>query len=275
MSTDQKQRSFLDPAVVAQLGALPLLSRKPMLGNVSGRHSSPHRGASVEFAEYRKYVPGDDLRRLDWRAYGRSDRFYIKEFEADTNLRMVVVLDTSGSMDALRLECMQDAAKRVLDTLTFSDRVAIVSFATRIDVFARDGKYVYQATEENKAILREAIDGLEAIGSTNFLEAFEKTFEILDDSIREELVVTCGGGINGNTAILFLTDGEVTEPDDWTIEKRQDEVERVVAEGLADLEARTGRPPYFFTFSISENSVVHEFPKRLACTTTWVPNQLV
>ncbi len=99
MSLERKQRSFVDPLVLAQLGALPLMSRKPMLGNVSGRHTSPHRGASVEFAEYRKYVPGDDLRRLDWRAYGRSDRFYIKEFEADTNLRMVVVVDTSGSMD--------------------------------------------------------------------------------------------------------------------------------------------------------------------------------
>lgn len=69
-----------------------------MQGNVSGRHASPHRGASVEFAEYRKYVPGDDLRRLDWRAYGRSDRFYVKEFEADTNLRCCLVVDTSGSM---------------------------------------------------------------------------------------------------------------------------------------------------------------------------------
>src|SRR5207248_2198138 len=59
---------------------------------------SPHRGSSVEFAEYRKYVPGDDLRRLDWRVYGRSDRFYVKEFEADTNLRCCFVLDTSGSM---------------------------------------------------------------------------------------------------------------------------------------------------------------------------------
>ncbi|MHB1555835.1 MAG: DUF58 domain-containing protein, partial [Isosphaeraceae bacterium] len=56
-------------------------------------------GSSVEFAEYRKYVPGDDLRRLDWRAYGRSDRFFVKEFEADTNLRCCLVLDTSGSMD--------------------------------------------------------------------------------------------------------------------------------------------------------------------------------
>lgn len=99
MNTDRQQRSFLDPAVLAQLSSLPFLSRKPMLGNVSGRHSSPHRGASVEFAEYRKYVPGDDLRRLDWRAYGRSDRFYIKEFEADTNLRLVLVVDTSGSMN--------------------------------------------------------------------------------------------------------------------------------------------------------------------------------
>jgi uncharacterized protein (DUF58 family) len=99
MTIETKQRSFLDPAVIAKLGALQLLARKPMLGSVSGRHASPHRGASVEFAEYRKYVPGDDLRRLDWRAYGRSDRFYIKEFEADTNLRMVTVLDTSGSMD--------------------------------------------------------------------------------------------------------------------------------------------------------------------------------
>lgn len=99
MSTDRKNRKFLDPAVIAQLGALPLLSRKAMLGNVSGKHSSPHRGASVEFAEYRKYIPGDDLRRLDWRAFGRTERYYIKEFEADTNLRMMLVLDTSGSMN--------------------------------------------------------------------------------------------------------------------------------------------------------------------------------
>lgn len=69
-----------------------------MIGSVSGMHTSPTRGSSVEFAEYRRYVPGDDIRRLDWRAYGRSDRFYVKEFEADTNLRLGLVVDTSGSM---------------------------------------------------------------------------------------------------------------------------------------------------------------------------------
>jgi uncharacterized protein (DUF58 family) len=98
MFTDRQPRRFLDPQVLSRLAAVPLVPRKPMVGTVSGRHASPHRGSSVEFAEYRKYVPGDDLRRLDWRAYGRSDRFYVKEYEADTNLRLCLVLDTSGSM---------------------------------------------------------------------------------------------------------------------------------------------------------------------------------
>ena len=98
MLPDRRQRSFLDPGALGRLAGLSLFARRPMQGNVSGRHSSPHRGASVEFAEYRKYVPGDDLRRLDWRAYGRTDRFYVKEFEADTNLRCCLVVDTSGSM---------------------------------------------------------------------------------------------------------------------------------------------------------------------------------
>jgi uncharacterized protein (DUF58 family) len=100
MKTDGsgQSRSFLDSSVVARLSAIPLMARRSMLGGVSGRHTSPHRGSSVEFAEYRKYVPGDDLRRLDWRAFGRSDRYYVKEFEADTNLRCILVIDTSGSM---------------------------------------------------------------------------------------------------------------------------------------------------------------------------------
>ncbi len=99
MIPDRNPRSFLDPQALSRLASVPLLARKPMVGGVSGRHTSPHRGSSVEFAEYRKYVPGDDLRRLDWRAFGRSDRFYVKEYEADTNLRCCLVLDTSGSMN--------------------------------------------------------------------------------------------------------------------------------------------------------------------------------
>jgi uncharacterized protein (DUF58 family) len=95
----EDKRSFLDPAVLGRLMALPLHARHPMLGSVSGKHRSPVRGSALEFAQYRKYVPGDDPRRLDWRTWGRSDRFYIKQFEADTNLRLCLLVDTSGSMD--------------------------------------------------------------------------------------------------------------------------------------------------------------------------------
>ena len=121
MFADRHPRNFLDPQVLWRLAAVPLVSRKPMVGSVSGRHASPHRGSSVEFAEYRKYVPGDDLRRLDWRAFGRSDRYYVKEYEADTNLRLCLVLDTSGSMNFAaegRLPKI-DVARQICGTLGY------------------------------------------------------------------------------------------------------------------------------------------------------------
>jgi uncharacterized protein (DUF58 family) len=94
-----KPRTFLDPKIIAKLAHQTLESHRAMMGSVSGRHASPMRGSSLEFAQYRKYVPGDDTRRLDWRVWGRSDRSYIKEFEADTNLRMSFAVDASGSMN--------------------------------------------------------------------------------------------------------------------------------------------------------------------------------
>src|SRR3954451_22216954 len=114
------KRSFLDPAVLGRLMRLPLHARHAMLGSVSGKHRSPVRGSALEFAQYRKYVPGDDTRRLDWRTWGRNDRFYIKEFEADTNLRLCLLIDASGSMSfgsagATRM----DYAKRLAGTLAY------------------------------------------------------------------------------------------------------------------------------------------------------------
>ena len=93
-----RQQSLIDSRVVSRLMAQPLYARRDMEGTVSGLHKSPHRGSSVEFAEYRQYVHGDDLRRLDWRVLARTDRYYLKEFEAETNLRAYFVLDLSGSM---------------------------------------------------------------------------------------------------------------------------------------------------------------------------------
>ena len=114
------QRDFLDPAVLGRLMGLPLNSRHPMVGSVSGRHRSPVKGSALEFAQYRKYVPGDDTRRLDWRTWGRTDRYYIKEFEADTNLRLCFIVDTSGSMAyGEEGNTRLDYARRIAGTLAY------------------------------------------------------------------------------------------------------------------------------------------------------------
>jgi uncharacterized protein (DUF58 family) len=115
-----EESQLLDAAVLNRLMHLPLLARGPMEGSVTGHHKSPHRGSSVEFAEYRNYVPGDDIRRLDWRVFARTDRFYLKEYEAETNLRCYFVLDCSGSMkfgEAGRTKL--DYAKRLAATLAY------------------------------------------------------------------------------------------------------------------------------------------------------------
>lgn len=91
-------RPFLDAGVLSRLSKMSYEVNNPMLGSITGIHRSATRGSSVEFAEYRKYVQGDDPKHIDWQVYARSDRFYIKEFEADTNLRCYVVVDASGSM---------------------------------------------------------------------------------------------------------------------------------------------------------------------------------
>ncbi|MFA7343421.1 MAG: DUF58 domain-containing protein [Terrimicrobiaceae bacterium] len=89
----------LDMRLLAELPSLSLQARCMVEGFLSGHHRSPQKGSSVEFAEYRAYQPGDDLRRVDWRLYGRTDRLHVKQYEEETQLRVFVVLDTSGSMD--------------------------------------------------------------------------------------------------------------------------------------------------------------------------------
>lgn len=91
--------SAWDPDLLVQVESLELQSRLLMQGFLQGLHRSPLHGFSAEFAQYRQYQPGDELRRLDWRAYARLDRLYIREFEAETNLRCQLVVDASGSMD--------------------------------------------------------------------------------------------------------------------------------------------------------------------------------
>ena len=94
---DPKPR-LLDPAVLAKLGTLKLRVRAITEGVLTGLHKSPHHGQSVEFAEHKEYAPGDEIRHIDWKAYGKFDKYYVKKFEQETNLRAYLVVDASGSM---------------------------------------------------------------------------------------------------------------------------------------------------------------------------------
>jgi uncharacterized protein (DUF58 family) len=92
--------SFLsfDPTSLARYGRLVLIARRLVEGFLTGVHKSPYKGFSVEFAEHRQYYPGDEIRHIDWRAYGKTDRYYIKEYEEETNLKAHLLVDASGSM---------------------------------------------------------------------------------------------------------------------------------------------------------------------------------
>jgi uncharacterized protein (DUF58 family) len=112
---------LLDPFEVAQLGGLELVARGVVEGFLTGLHRSPFRGFSVEFAEHRPYRPGDELRYLDWKIMGRTDRLYVKQYEEETNLRAMIVLDVSRSMDWRGREgrlTKLDYAKRLVAALS-------------------------------------------------------------------------------------------------------------------------------------------------------------
>ena len=185
--TDRPNRTFLDSGVLARLSAVPLVSRRPMVGGVSGRHVSPHRGSSVEFAEYRKYVPGDDLRRLDWRVYGRTDRHYVKEYEADTNLRCCLVVDSSGSMGYGSTGITRmDYARRLAGTLGFlacrqGDAVGISCVA---DAIVR-----HLPPRRNPAHLRLVLDALEEVKPEGASRLPEVLHELAETVRQRALIV--------------------------------------------------------------------------------------
>lgn len=91
-------RKFLNPEVVSKLASMDLRARMVVEGFITGLHKSPYHGFSVEFAEHRQYMPGDEIKHIDWKVYGKTDRFYVKQFEEETNLKSYILLDASASM---------------------------------------------------------------------------------------------------------------------------------------------------------------------------------
>jgi len=129
---------FVDPRILARNGNLDLLARTVVDGFINGLHRAPYFGASIDFAEHRGYVPGDDIRRVDWRVYARTDRYYVKQYDADTNTNFCALVDVSrsmgfGSRGVTKLEyasylsaCLAYLAHRQ------RDRVGIITFDSEI-----------------------------------------------------------------------------------------------------------------------------------------------
>ncbi len=134
-------RKYLDPKVLNKITRLDLKARHIVEGFVAGMHKSPYHGFSVEFAEHREYAPGDDLKHLDWKVFGRTDRLYVKEYELETNLRSHILLDTSESMDyrsgetsKLELACFVAASMAYL-ILRQQDSAGVVCFDKEVRQF--------------------------------------------------------------------------------------------------------------------------------------------
>jgi len=137
----------LDPEVVLKISPLDLRARLVVEGFISGLHRSPYRGFSVEFAEYREYVPGDDVRHVDWKVYGKTDRYYIKQYEEETNLVCHVLLDLSESMAyGAKGRTKQDYASTIAAALIYlviqqQDAVGLALFDREVRKFLPPGSH--------------------------------------------------------------------------------------------------------------------------------------
>ncbi len=138
-------RKYCDPRTLARLQGLELRARHVIEGYLSGLHRSPYHGFSIEFAEHREYAPGDDLRYVDWKVFGRTDKVYVKQYEEETNLVAYLLLDTSESMSYQgeqspwsKLECTKTAAA-VLAYLVLrqQDSVGVATFAEQMEQMVR------------------------------------------------------------------------------------------------------------------------------------------
>lgn len=169
--TARARLDLLDPASLSQLGGMEFIARQVVEGFLMGLHRSPHRGFSAEFAELRAYQAGDDLRHIDWRMYGRSDRFFVKQFEEETNLRAYLLLDVSASMgwssDPATLPTKLWYAKHLAASLAFilsrqGDAVGLATFHDRVALRVAPRSGHRQWSE-----LVRRLDGVEAEGGTS------------------------------------------------------------------------------------------------------------
>lgn len=178
---------FIQPSVLAQIRNLELISKTVVEGFLGGLHRSPYHGFSLDFAEYRQYAQGDDLRRVDWNVYARTDRFYVKKYEGDTNTQVYLLLDISKSMEFSSQKISKlDYARFVAASLAYlalrqKDAVGVITFNSEV---------VTQAPPRSQFghffSLLHHLEELTAQGETNISGALQKLSHLIR---RRALVV--------------------------------------------------------------------------------------
>ncbi|HWP56436.1 MAG TPA: DUF58 domain-containing protein [Candidatus Acidoferrales bacterium] len=196
----ENDRSYFDPLVLARISSLALRARWVVEGIMSGIHRSRSKGFSVEFEEHREYSPGDEIRRIDWKALGKFDRYFIKEYEDETNLRAYLILDASASMDYASSGLTKFAygatlvASLAYLVLRQQDAAGLVTFSSRIDAFIPPKASRGYFMEIVRALEARAPQGETAIG--NILE------EVAGKVTRRGLVVLISDLLDEPEAIL-------------------------------------------------------------------------
>ena len=176
---------FIDPDVLARIDNLELVARSVVDGFISGLHRSPMLGMSMDFAEHRAYMPGDDVRRIDWRVFARTDRLYVKQFEADTNANLHLVLDISRSMDfgsgaVTKLEYAKFlAASLAYLSMRQRDRIGLITFDN-------DVVEIIPTSIRHYERVLHALDQITCGGVSDYQRSLEKIAEQLK---RRSLVV--------------------------------------------------------------------------------------
>ena len=262
----EKAKNYFDPKVLAGISDLYLRARWVVEGMMSGIHRSRSKGFSVEFEQHREYSPGDEIRRIDWKALGRFDRYFVKEYEDETNLRAYLLVDTSGSMDyasdgvtKFDYGCTLAASLAYL-ILRQQDAAGIVTFSDHIETFIPP-----KATRDYLIQILRALENRGPAGETNVGKILE---EIAGQIKRRGLVVLVSDLLDepeqilkglrlfrfkGNDVIVFhlLDPAELSLPFDGNI----------LFEDLEELNLRVVADPR--TIRKTYREVVEEFTSRM------------
>jgi uncharacterized protein (DUF58 family) len=166
---------FDDPTALAKFGKLDVVARLVVEGFIMGQHKSPFKGASIEFVEHRQYYPGDEIRHIDWRAYGKTGKYYIKEYEDETNLRCYLLVDASGSMGYGQSTLSKfDYARQLAAALGYlllqqRDAVGLITFDTQI----RD-RFEPSAKPQSFVQLARTLESCETGQETSLADVLQK-----------------------------------------------------------------------------------------------------